>query len=51
LRSDLPIVMTSGLIDAGLQSSLRELGVREFVPKPATLDELSAAIARALASR
>ncbi len=48
LRSDLPIVMTSGLIDASLQSSLQELGVREFVPKPATLDELSAAIARAL---
>ncbi len=48
LRSDLPIVMTSGLLAPELEASLRELGVREFVAKPATLPDLSAAIARAL---
>ena len=44
----LPIVMTSGFIDPALERSLRELGIREFVAKPATIAELGAALDRLL---
>ncbi|HWA73096.1 MAG TPA: PAS domain S-box protein [Polyangiaceae bacterium] len=48
LRPGMPIVMTSGFIDPALERSLRELGIREFVAKPATIAELGAALDRLL---
>jgi hypothetical protein len=40
--------MTSGFIDPPLERSLRELGIREFVAKPATIADLGAALDRLL---
>ncbi|MFZ5892276.1 MAG: PAS domain S-box protein [Myxococcota bacterium] len=48
LRPEMPIVMTSGLIEPGLEKSLRELGIREFIAKPGTIEELGTALQRAL---
>jgi PAS domain S-box-containing protein len=48
LRPNIPIVMTSGFIDPPLERSLRELGIREFVAKPATIADLGAALDRLL---
>ena len=45
-RPGIPIVMMSGLLEPGLEGALRELGVREFVSKPATVEELGAALSR-----
>lgn len=50
-QPDVPIVMMSGLLEPDLETSLRELGVREFVSKPATIEELGAALRRVLSAR
>jgi len=49
LRPSIPIVMTSGLLEPSLEKSLRELGIREFVAKPGTIEDLGAALQRLLA--
>jgi signal transduction histidine kinase/ActR/RegA family two-component response regulator len=48
VRPALPIVVTSGRIDADDVERLRGLGIREVVFKPSTIAELSAALRRAL---
>jgi CheY-like chemotaxis protein len=48
VRPALPIVVTSGRIDAEDVERLRGLGIREVVFKPSTIAELSAALRRAL---
>ena len=48
VRPKLPIVVTSGRIDAEDVERLRSLGIREVVFKPSTIAELSAALRRAL---
>jgi PAS domain S-box-containing protein len=49
LRPSMPIVMTSGLIEPSLEKAFRELGVREFVAKPGSIEDLGAALQRLLA--
>jgi len=49
IRPDLPIVVTSGHIGPDEFATLTEIGVREFVHKPTVIDELHAALRRALA--
>ena len=41
IRKDLPILMTSGHISAQAEASAREAGVRGFLLKPASIEELS----------
>jgi PAS domain S-box-containing protein len=48
IRADLPIVVTSGLIDSADADAVRQLGVRELLLKPSELDELCAVIQRTL---
>ncbi|HET9960046.1 MAG TPA: ATP-binding protein, partial [Polyangiaceae bacterium] len=48
IAPNIPVVMTSGLLDPALVKDLRTLGVREFLAKPGTLEELSCALHRAL---
>ena len=48
IRSDLPIILCSGFHEQLNHDALRDVGVREFLPKPATLKTLSACIHRAL---
>lgn len=48
VRPALPIVVTSGRIDADDIERLRGLGIREVVFKPSTIAELTAALRRAL---
>jgi signal transduction histidine kinase/ActR/RegA family two-component response regulator len=50
LRPALPIVVTSGRIDADDIEKLRALGIGEVVFKPSTIAELTAALRRALRS-
>jgi len=50
MRPSLPIVVTSGRIDAEDIDTLRGLGISEVVFKPSTSAELSAALRRALRS-
>jgi CheY-like chemotaxis protein len=50
-RPNIPIVMTSGLIEPALEKSLRELGIREFVAKPGTIDDLGSALRHLLGTR
>lgn len=50
-RPNMPIVMMSGLLEPALERALRDLGVREFVSKPATVEELGAALARSFNGR
>jgi PAS domain S-box-containing protein len=47
-RPSIPIVMMSGLLEPGLERALRDVGVREFVSKPATVEELGAALSRSI---
>jgi PAS domain S-box-containing protein len=48
IRADLPIVVTSGLIDSADADAVRQLGVRELLLKPSEFDELCAVIQRTL---
>jgi PAS domain S-box-containing protein len=51
LDPHIPIVMTSGLIEAHVEQALRELGIYEFVSKPASVEELGNALTRLLRQR
>ncbi len=46
IRNDLPIIITSGFIDAELTSGASACGVQELIAKPFRLEELYAAIDR-----
>ncbi len=46
IRADLPVVIISGYVDDQLRRMARELGVRQVLSKPYTLDELLDAIDR-----
>lgn len=48
IRSDIPIMIISGLIEPTLAEHLRELGVREFIAKPCTMHKLANAVQRLL---
>jgi DNA-binding NtrC family response regulator len=48
IRSDLPIIVTSGLIDSADADAVRQLGVSELLLKPSELEELCAVIQRTL---
>ncbi|HET9931279.1 MAG TPA: response regulator, partial [Polyangiaceae bacterium] len=50
-RPNTPIVMMSGLLEPSLEKTLRELGVREFISKPATVADLGGALARLFNAR
>jgi PAS domain S-box-containing protein len=49
IRPDLPIIITSGYVRADDVAAARELGVREMILKPDTIDELAAIVHRNLA--
>ena len=49
IRPDLPIVMTSGYVRKEDEETAQQLGVREIIMKPSTLDELDAALKRLFA--
>ncbi|HVZ73201.1 MAG TPA: response regulator [Polyangia bacterium] len=48
VRPDLPVVLTSGLVDDHAARALAELGVDHIVLKPSTIEELAAALASAV---
>jgi PAS domain S-box-containing protein len=48
IRADLPIIVTSGMIDPDDADAVRQLGVRELLLKPSKPEELSAVIQRTL---
>jgi PAS domain S-box-containing protein len=48
IRPGLPIVVTSGRLTPEDAERLRQMGVHELVPKPSSIEDLSAAIHRAL---
>ena len=50
IRADLPVVIASGYITDALRAGAGQLGVREVIYKPDTVEELCQAIARALQS-
>jgi CheY-like chemotaxis protein len=47
-RPDLPIVMTTGFGASVTSETARQLGIREILAKPAEIEELGAAVFRAL---
>jgi CheY-like chemotaxis protein len=49
IRPDLPIVMTSGYVRKEDEELAQQLGVREIILKPNTLDELGNALRRLFA--
>jgi CheY-like chemotaxis protein len=46
VRSDVPILLTSGNAPAEVQEAAIRMGVRELIPKPETINELSRALNR-----
>ncbi len=50
LRSDLPVLLTSGYLGAEDERSLTTIGIRAVVPKPFTAEALGDALARLFAS-
>lgn len=48
VRPDLPVLLTSGYLRPQDEETVRRLGLRDFIPKPATLDMLSRSIHAAL---
>ncbi len=51
IREDVPVLLTSGYLRPQDSETARRLGIREQLPKPATLEHLVQAIQRALQSR
>jgi two-component system cell cycle sensor histidine kinase/response regulator CckA len=49
-RPDLPVLLSSGRLSADDEDAIRALGVREIIPKPNTLPELTAALGRLFVS-
>ncbi|MBM4283676.1 MAG: PAS domain S-box protein [Deltaproteobacteria bacterium] len=51
LRPDLPIILCTGFSEAVSPEKAKALGIKEFVMKPLSINELTAAIRRALDAR
>jgi PAS domain S-box-containing protein len=49
LRPELPVALASGFVTDELRAQALALGIRELIYKPQTIEELAAAVARALA--
>jgi CheY-like chemotaxis protein len=50
IRPDLPVIMTSGYVRKEDEEAAQQLGVREIILKPNTLDELGKALQRLFAN-
>ena len=50
IRPDLPVLITTGYVRASDVAVTRELGVRDLILKPDTIEELGATVARYLQS-
>jgi two-component system cell cycle sensor histidine kinase/response regulator CckA len=48
LDTALPVILTSGLADDARVGTMLSLGVREFLPKPYAVEDLLAALSRAV---
>ena len=48
IRADLPVIVTSGCVRSEDRDTARELGVREIVLKPDTVEELAQALERVI---
>ncbi len=51
LRPDLPVALASGFVTDDLRAQAHSLGIHEVIYKPHTVEELAAAVERALAGR
>jgi PAS domain S-box-containing protein len=51
LRPDMPVALASGFVTDELRAQALALGIRELIYKPQTIEELAAAVARALTER
>jgi len=49
IRPDIPVVLTSGYLQAEDQTKAESLGIRELIQKPATANLLAAALERIFA--
>jgi len=50
-RSDIPVVLTSGYLQAEDQEKAEKLGIRETIQKPATADKLAGALEKILSEQ
>ena len=50
VRPDVPIILTSGFLRPEDERRALELGIREVIPKPSTMDKLGCALERLLAA-
>ena len=50
IRPEIPVVLTTGYIDPGDLDMARDIGVREIVLKPTTIEEMGRAFHRLLSS-
>jgi YesN/AraC family two-component response regulator len=48
IRPQLPFVITSGYVDAAAMARAQEIGVRQMIMKPNTVDELSEVLSAVL---
>ena len=46
IRKDLPVAITSGIVDEELRSLADEVGVQQLIPKPCSGDDLIAIVER-----
>ncbi|GFE84760.1 hypothetical protein GCM10011487_67600 [Steroidobacter agaridevorans] len=51
IRADLPVVVTSGYVRAEDRKTAKEVGVRDLVPKPDTVEELAGVLAKVFENR
>jgi PAS domain S-box-containing protein len=51
IRADIPVVLTSGYLQAEDQQKAESLGIRETIQKPATADKLAAALEKILSEQ
>jgi CheY-like chemotaxis protein len=50
-RADIPVLLTSGYLQAEDQEKAEKLGIRETLQKPATADKLAGALEKILAAQ
>lgn len=48
IRPDIPVILSTGFSDVMDESKARRMGIREFLVKPAGIDELKSAISRSI---
>ena len=48
VRPDTPVILSTGFSDVMDERKAKEMGIREFLVKPAGIDELKNAISRSL---